>query len=73
MRPLAARPLALSIAGLQEIYLALSPHGGQHRARRNAWGAMAMDSARMRGRREANAAIQAAEERATAGELVLSR
>jgi hypothetical protein len=41
------------------VLLAL-PHGGQQAARRNAWAAMAADSARARARREADAALNRA-------------
>ncbi|GAC1322806.1 MAG: hypothetical protein NVSMB13_01790 [Mycobacteriales bacterium] len=71
MRPLAA--LTLPLPTLQALYLTVVPHGGQHVARRNAWGAMASDNARMRARREAAAAIEAAESRASAEKLALSR
>ena len=70
MRPLAA--LTVPLPTLQALCLTVVPHGGQHVARRNAWGAMATDNARMRERREAAAAIEAAEARASVEERALS-
>jgi len=63
------RPLGV----VQDLYLVLVPHGGQHAARRNAWAAMASDNARMRARREAATAIAVAEAQAMAEELALSQ
>ena len=46
---------------LQAAVLTAFPHGGQHGSRRNAWTAMSSDAARARARREAAAALRAAE------------
>jgi hypothetical protein len=51
------RRTSRTVEGL--VLLAL-PHGGQQAARRNAWAAMAADSARARARREADAAMNRA-------------
>ena len=52
-----ARRTSRTVEGL--VLLAL-PHGGQQAARRNAWAAMAADSARARARREADLAMNRA-------------
>jgi ketopantoate reductase len=49
---------------LQSLVLMMSPHGGQHSARKNAWASMAQDAQRARQRREAEAAVGAAIARA---------
>ena len=48
---------------LQDLVLLALPAGGQGTARRNAWASMSAGSARSRGRREAEAAMAAAERR----------
>lgn len=47
------RTLTPLLALVQQV----APHGGQGRARRNAWAAMSADAARARARREAQAAL----------------
>ncbi|MBC7373096.1 MAG: hypothetical protein H7323_03810 [Frankiales bacterium] len=42
---------------VQSLSLLLAPHGGQHLARRNAWGGMSRDAALGRDRREAELAL----------------
>lgn len=49
---------------LQLLVLALAPAGGQTAARRNAWASMSQGSARARGRREADLAMDRALARA---------
>ncbi|MDP9181427.1 MAG: hypothetical protein M3P04_01460 [Actinomycetota bacterium] len=49
---------------LQNLSLALLPHGGQRSARRNAWASMSSDAVLARSRREADAAVAAAAMRA---------
>jgi hypothetical protein len=49
---------------LQVLVLSVLPHGGQRTARRNAWAGMSYDAAQGRARREAAAALTAAEHRA---------
>jgi hypothetical protein len=44
---------------LQQPLLALFPHGGQHRARRNAWQSIGSDAAHAADRYEAQVAIAA--------------
>ena len=44
----------------QSLTVLLVPHGGQHTARRNAWAGMSGDAARVRDRREAEAAFASA-------------
>ena len=56
---------------LQGLALLAVPHGGQQAARRNAWAAMAADSARARARREADAAMNRAV--AAAGRTALAQ
>jgi hypothetical protein len=48
------RPVA---SAAQLVLLTLAPHGGQLRARRNAWAAMGDDARRARARREAGVAL----------------
>ena len=45
---------------LQVLQSFLLPHGGQHRARQNAWAGMSRDAALMRDRREAERALAGA-------------
>ena len=49
---------------LQSLALRALPDGGQRTARRNAWAAMSEDAARARARRDALAALAAAERHA---------
>ena len=49
---------------LQAVLLLASPSGGQTTARRNAWAGMSADAARGRARRQAEAALAAADARA---------
>ena len=44
---------------VQQLVLSALPHGGQGRARRNAWAGMVADAAVSRARREAAALVQA--------------
>ena len=44
-------------SAVQALSLFAVPHGGQRRARRNAWASMSTDAARARGRRDADAAM----------------
>jgi hypothetical protein len=48
---------------LQEVLLVALPAGGQQTARRNAWAGTSRDAARSRARREADAALAAADAR----------
>lgn len=50
----------------QAVLLALLPHGGQQHARRNAWIGMSAGAARGRERRQVEAALSDAEQRAYA-------
>ena len=54
-------PLARSA---QALLLVLLPHGGQSHARRNAWAGMSGTAATSRQRRQAQAALDTAEQRA---------
>ena len=45
---------------LQVLQSFLLPHGGQHRARQNAWAGMSRDAALVRDRREAERALASA-------------
>ena len=47
----------------QVVLLTVLPHGGQGRARRNAWAAMSSDVVHSRARREAEAAMAQARQR----------
>jgi hypothetical protein len=58
------RTTAHSFSRLQDLTLALLPHGGQSTARRNAWTAMSADATLARSRREAELAVAAAAARA---------
>ena len=49
---------------VQDLFLRAAPAGGQQAARRNAWSAMSEDAVRARGRRDARAALAAADRRA---------
>lgn len=49
---------------LQTLLTVLMPHGGQLRARRNAWAAMSECAVRGRAQREAEQAVEQAAERA---------
>ena len=53
-----------NLANLESFALTLMPHGGQRSARRNAWASMSSDSALARQRRDADAAMARAVERA---------
>jgi len=55
------RLVAPLLSAGQSLLLAVLPAGGQTAARRNAWAAMSSDAARARARREAAAAMAAAE------------
>jgi hypothetical protein len=55
-----ARP----VRSLQALLLLALPAGGQATARRNAWAGMSADAARSRERRQAEAALAAADVRA---------
>jgi hypothetical protein len=48
---------------IQQLLLHVFPHGGQGRARRNAWAGMVRDASLARSRREASAAMERAHER----------
>jgi hypothetical protein len=50
-------PLSRIAVNVESVALMLLPHGGQRSARTNAWASMSEDSARARGRREADAAM----------------
>ena len=63
--PLTA-PLSRTSSCLQALLLLAVPHGGQAIARRNAWAGMSADAARGRDRRQAEAALAAADVRAYA-------
>jgi len=63
-------PLRRSSSRAQSLVLLLVPHGGQAHARRNAWAGMSADAAVGRDRREAEAALAAAEARAHARSLL---
>ncbi len=52
------------VARLQELLVLALPAGGQGTARRNAWAGMSSDAARARERRQAVAALAAADVRA---------
>ena len=52
------------VASLQAVLLLALPSGGQATARRNAWAGMSADAARGRERRQAEAALAAADVRA---------
>lgn len=56
--------LKRNLATLESLALAVLPHGGQRSARRNAWASMSADVAWARHRREAEAAMGAAVDRA---------
>jgi hypothetical protein len=58
---LVRRPISMAGALGRTVLLTLLPHGGQLTARRNAWGAMAVDAGRARARREAAHAVAVAE------------
>jgi hypothetical protein len=58
--------LSSSAAAAELLVLTVLPHGGQQVSRRNAWAAMATDTARARARREAATAMQAAVDAASA-------
>jgi hypothetical protein len=64
--PVPHLPLSPLVRLAEQVVLAAFPHGGQQRARRNAWSAMAGDAARARSRREAAAALRSAVETAQA-------
>ena len=53
-------PLGSAVPLVQALLLFALPHGGQLRARRNAWAGMAADAARARATREAAAALAVA-------------
>jgi hypothetical protein len=57
---LVRRPARAAGALGRTALLTLLPHGGQLTARRNAWGAMAVDAGRARARREATQAFAVA-------------
>ena len=63
-------PLA-RLSSVQQLALMALPHGGQRSARRNAWAAMSEGSARARGRREADAAMDLAVVRAAATQTAI--
>jgi hypothetical protein len=50
---------------VQQLVLTVFPHGGQGRARRNAWAGKVSDASLARNRREALVALAAAQGRAT--------
>jgi hypothetical protein len=50
-------PLTRFTTSAESVALMLLPHGGQRSARKNAWASMSEDSARARGRRDADAAM----------------
>jgi hypothetical protein len=56
--------LTSATRSLQSVILMVSPHGGQHSARKNAWASMAEDSQRARQRREAESFLHLAIARA---------
>jgi hypothetical protein len=56
--------MSRNAANLQSLLLTAVPHGGQRSARRNAWASMSSDAVLARSRREADAAMAQAVERA---------
>jgi hypothetical protein len=50
-------PLSRIATTAESVALTLLPHGGQRSARKNAWASMSQDSARARGRRDADDAM----------------
>jgi hypothetical protein len=52
-----------NVRRVQQVALALFPHGGQGHARRNAWAGMVSDASVSRNRREADAAMLLAADR----------
>jgi hypothetical protein len=56
--------LKRNLANLESLFLTVLPHGGQRSARQNAWASMSSDASRARNRREADAAMSAAMDRA---------
>ena len=59
-------PLRRSASSVRDLALLVVPHGGQHRARQNAWAGMSADAAVGRERRAAEVALSTALRRAEA-------
>lgn len=64
LRPL--RPPAAGLVLAQSLLLTLLPDGGQHGSRRNAWAGMVADASLARARRDVDAALGLALDRAAA-------
>jgi len=62
-----------ALTSARDVGLVLLPHGGQSRARRNAWQSLSEDVARARLRRETRDALQRAHVAASPGPLPLPR
>lgn len=66
LSPLTRAPLHRGAALARTTMMIVLPHGGQAGSRRNAWAALSRDTAALRARAEADAALQASTARYSA-------